>query len=120
MTITQHDIVVRSHTSREDSCQWLYHNICWDISDEGYARGLTLWDSQLDDSASTQTWEVTKFAIDATGDQCVLSFANVFRGGTEIPEIVRSDDGMPDLDGARGKLYYYTRDFDGMVIVDVE
>jgi len=98
----------------------------WDISDQGYARGL--WIGNYDEPLTCQ---VAKLSIDATGDRCVAVFGRKVKVGQIgdsveytrrfINDVLRVGCGF---DGARGKLNYSYPANDlrsrNIVVVDIE
>jgi len=99
MTITRHDVIVKGSAPKKKARTY---DACRDISDEGYARGISV--RKVNAIFSTDKRKLVKFAIDATGDRCVVTYGShtltepAPRSSTEMYQIPN----YLSLDGGRG------------------
>ncbi|KAF8554061.1 hypothetical protein OG21DRAFT_1497302 [Imleria badia] len=106
--INRHRIFVRGNVPLDDDLD--FDDAYYDISDDGYARGLFTRDRRMDHAA----FGVMKFTIDATQDRSVAVLSGFSREGEWDAIVAHSDpDEYKRLDGIRGRLSYIGKDEHG-------
>ena len=120
ITIGRQPVLIKGDAPTHD-----YIGFCheyYDISDDGYARGLFMLHRHC---SSTESFGVVKFTIDATQDPCVAVLSQF--SGTEwdavFPVEYFSLENASALDGVRGRLSYVNNqdsDDQAIIVVDIE
>jgi len=127
ITIDQHCVLVKGEVPTHEYLACCHED--YDISDDGYARGLFARSRHCSHGPSDESanFGIVKFTIDATQDRCVAvvsQFSGVEWDSIGLPFKNSSpENDIVSFDGVRGRLsYVINKDADGqaIVVVDIE